>query len=74
MPGAVVDIDVHSRRVRATTTTTKGAFALRVPPGSYTIKPTVAGGPRTATSQPLTIGGVGHRHSQRGHGDAVMLS
>jgi hypothetical protein len=55
MPDAIVEIDADGRRVNATTTTTTGAFALRIRPGSYTIKATSAGALHTA-SQPLTVG------------------
>lgn len=56
MRGAIVEIDADGKQVTATATTTTGAFALRVPPGSYTIKATSAGALHTATSQPLTVG------------------
>jgi hypothetical protein len=56
MADAIVEIDAGGSRVSATTTTTTGAYVLRVPPGNYTIKATSAGALRTATSQPLTVG------------------
>ena len=56
MPGATVEIDAAGRQVTATATTTTGAFALRVPPGSYTIKATSAGALHTSTNQPLMVG------------------
>jgi hypothetical protein len=58
MPGATVEIDAAGRQVTATTTTTTGAFQLRVPPGSYTIRATSAGALHAAASQSLTVGGA----------------
>ena len=56
MRGATVEADLAGQPVARATTGADGRFALRLPPGSYTLVATAAGPLRSTASRGLSVG------------------